>query len=233
MIYVKVFDIPYHEEGYFLERRNRFLGIVDVNGENEEVHVRDPGRLEELLYHGNKVLLAKANNPNRKTSWDLIAAEYEENWILVNSGFHPMVARWALENHAVNPFGVTDGWQGEKKLGTSRIDFFTETEEGELWVEVKGCTMAIDGKALFPDAPTSRGTKHLRELIKVVEKGHRAGLLILVFRQDAKCFSPYEERDPDFAAAFKDAMDAGVEVHPLKFFYHGNELMYKGTIPIY
>lgn len=228
---MKVFDIPYDKECIFQERKNRFLGIVDIEGKNEEVHVRDPGRLEELLFTGNKVLLAKADDPNRKTSWDLIAAEYEDNWILVNSGFHPRIARWVLENDKVNPFGMTDGWRGEKKLGKSRIDFYNE-REGELWVEVKGCTLAMDGKALFPDAPTTRGTRHVRELINAIEKGKRAGLLILVFRSDAECFSPYEERDPDFTAAFREAMEVGVEVHPLKLIYQETSLFYKGEIPI-
>ncbi len=228
---MKVFDIPYDKEGIFLERKNRFLGIVDVNGENEKVHVRDPGRLEELLYPGSEVMLSKARDPNRKTAWDLVAAKYHNEWVLVNSGFHPQIARWALESETVNPFGITEGWQGEKKLGASRIDFYNE-QEGVLWVEVKGCTLAMDGKALFPDAPTTRGTRHVRELIKAVESGKRAGLLILIFRSDAVCFSPYEERDPDFAAAFRKALEVGVEVYPLGFMYKEHKLFYKGKIPI-
>ncbi len=230
--FMKILEIPHHSEGIFLERKNRFLGIVDIDGKTEKVHVRDPGRLEELLYPGNKVLLGKADNPARKTSWDLIAARFQEEWVLVNSGFHPQIARFVLENEKINPFGITDGWQGEKALGKSRIDFFTETEEGELWVEVKGCTLAIDGKALFPDAPTTRGTRHVRELISAVEKGHRAGLLILVFRSTAKCFSPYEERDPDFAAAFREAIDKGVEVHPLGFTYEDGDIYYRGKLTV-
>lgn len=229
---LKVLDIPYHEEGTLLERKNRFLGMVDVKGETEKVHVRDPGRLEELLYPGNRVLISKANNPNRKTSWDLIAARYGEDWVLVNSGFHPRIARWVLENPKLDPYGTTQDWQQEKKLGDSRIDFFTKTEGRELWVEVKGCTLAVDGKALFPDAPTTRGTRHVRELIKVVERGDRAGLLILVFRPDAKCFSPYRKRDPEFAAAFQEAVDAGVEVRPLVFSYENRCLHYRGPLTL-
>ncbi len=229
---VKVMDIPIDAEGTFVERKNRFLGIVDIHGEDSKVHVRDPGRLEELLYPGNRVLLAKASRPNRKTSWDLIAARYEDEWVLVNSGFHPQIARWVLENEKIDPFGITDGWQGEKKLGDSRIDFFNDTEVCELWVEVKGCTLAMGGRALFPDAPTTRGTRHVRELINAVEEGHRAGLLILVFRSSAECFSPYEERDPDFAAAFREAVDAGVEVRPIRFSYEKGRLYYNGKLTV-
>ncbi|MFO8109875.1 MAG: DNA/RNA nuclease SfsA [Thermoplasmata archaeon] len=229
---MQVMDICIDAEGAFVERKNRFLGIVDIHDKNSKVHVRDPGRLEELLYPGNRVLLAKAADPNRKTAWDLIAARYEDEWVLVNSGFHPQIARWVLENEKIDPFGITDGWQGEKTLGNSRIDFFTETEVCELWVEVKGCTLAMGGKALFPDAPTTRGTRHVRELIKIVEKGHRAGLLILVFRSGAKCFSPYQERDPDFAASFREAVDAGVEVRPICFSYENGGLYYKGRLNV-
>ncbi len=231
MMPVKIMDIPYDAEGIFVRRNNRFLSTVEVDGERVRVHVRDPGRLEELLFPENDVLLARADKSGRKTSWDLIAANYDRRWVLVNSGFHRKIAFRVLTNPKLSPSTTTDGWKAEKRLGESRIDFLNDGEV-KIWLEVKGCTFAIDGKALFPDAPTTRGTRHVRELIGAVEGGDRGVLLILIFRQDAECFSPYEDRDPDFARAFLDALDVGVEVYPLKFIYKEHSLFFQGQIPI-
>ncbi len=230
---IPVFDLTYDVSGTFIKRDNRFLATVDIGKRGRvKVHVRDPGRLEEILYRGNQVLLSEANNPNRKTEWDLIAGRVENMWILINSGFHRRIARWILNNSDVNPFTIDEGWQAEKKLGESRIDFLNENDGKKFWVEVKGCTLAKNNIALFPDAPTTRGTKHLNELTDAVKKGDKAGLMILVFRSDAKCFLPHTRRDPAFTDAFWEAVDAGVKVYPLRFRYDSRTLYYEREIPI-
>ncbi len=228
----KLLEVPSDAEGTFLERKNRFLGIVEVDGKEEKVHVRDPGRLEEILYPENDVLLEKAKKKDRKTDWTLLAGKVNENWIFVNSGYHREIAENILNMPELSPFGEIKGYEAEKKLGESRIDFLLEKEEEKIWLEVKGCTLAQDNIALFPDAPTERGRRHVDELIKALEEGFEASLLFLVFRPGARCFAPHEEQDPEFSKVFREAQKAGVDVHALKLRYDGGAVYYLKEIPI-
>lgn len=228
----RLLKIHHDETGKFIERPNRFLGIVDTGNEVVKVHIRDPGRLEELLYEGNDVRIARASGKKRKTAWDLIAARYDDSWVLVNSGFHRDIAEKILHEPKLNPIGITEGWEAEKVLGRSRIDFFNSGEGRNIWLEVKGCTLAIDGKALFPDAPTLRGTKHLMELTELVDRGERAVVFILVFRDDAHSFAPFEGRDPDFARAFREAVEVGVKVYPIRLSYEDGHIYYRDMLKI-
>jgi len=234
---IKVIDIGSDTAGLFVSRENRFLGIVDIGTANDEemvlVHIHDPGRLEEILYPGNKVLLRKASgNDDRKTSWDLLAGFVDSDWILVNSSFHRQISQWALER-GILPF--THGYDSirpETMLGKSRIDFLLEGDSGRMWVEVKGCTLLAGETALFPDAPTARGTRHLRELIDAVETGDRAALIILVFAPGAREFSPNAQMDIKFTKAFWDAVEIGVDVYPLLFYLRSGELFYEAILPL-
>ena len=233
---VPVLEIPCDAEGIFLERPNRFLGIVDIlllgEKNDEKVHVHDPGRLEELLYPGNRVLLRRAGGKNRKTKWDLIAARYEDEWILVHSGYHRAISEWVLGSD-FSPFGEAMEIQPEVTVGHSRLDFvITDPEGNEIGVEVKGCTLALDGVALFPDAPTERGRRHIETLMEMIEGEKKAGLLILVFRRDAKFFLPNEATDPKFAEVFRSGIERGVMVHPLLFSYDGEMVYYEGAVPV-
>ena len=109
-----------------------------------------------------------------------------------------------------------------------------EKDDGKkIWVEVKGCTLAVDGVALFPDAPTKRGTRHLCHLMEAKEGGAESAILILVFRPDARCFAPNSETDPEFSKTFFSAIDAGVEVYPILFQYKDSIVHYLGKIPLY
>ena len=230
----KLMDITHDEEAIFLSRENRFLGRVKLKstGEIHDVHVRDPGRLEEILYQGNEVLIRKADNPNRKTGYDLIAGKVKDNWILVNSGFHRQITEIILEDEMLSPFCKIDSYTAEQQLGKSRIDFLLEKHGEKIWLEVKGCTLAIDGTALFPDAPTTRGKRHIEELISAEENGDRAALIFLIFRPDAECFRPYEKRDPDFSRTFWKAVEEGVDVYAVQLEYENGALYYKGQIPV-
>jgi sugar fermentation stimulation protein A len=235
----KVMDITWDAKGTFIERPNRFLGIVDITSPKShkkkkvKVHVHDPGRLKELLYPKNKVLLRKATNPNRKTKWDLIAAKYEKEWILTHSGFHREIAQWVIENPKVSPFGKVKKIEAEVGFKNSRLDFLLTKKNGRrTWVEVKGCTLAIDGVALFPDAPTLRGARHLEHLIDIVKKGDEASIIILVFRHDSRCFAPKEDTDENFARIFRKAVKVGISAYPLLFNYDGSSLRYLGNIPL-
>ncbi len=234
-----VMEIPWDAQGTFKKRPNRFLGIVDitkprkVKAIGEKVHVHDPGRLKELLYQGNQVLLRKAQNANRMTKWDVIAARYEKDWVLVHSGYHREIAEWVIGNEKVSPFGKVKTVRAEVRFGESRLDFLLTRKNGkEIWVEVKGCTLAENGIALFPDAPTKRGARHLKSLISAKKRGSQSAIVILVFRKDAKCFAPNEKTDPDFSRIFHKALGIGVEVYPVLFQYEDGGIYYLKKIPI-
>jgi sugar fermentation stimulation protein A len=231
-----VLDIPWDAEGIFVSRDNRFLGTVDVTGpvnlKGEKVHIHDPGRLKEILYAGNSVLLRRAENGKRKTGWDLIAGKVGDIWVLVNSAYHRKIAEWVLEKELLSPLKNIDTIRPEQKFGDSRLDFLLWRGDERIWVEVKGCTLVEDGVALFPDAPTLRGKRHLEELIKAVEDGDSGMVLILVFRPDAGCFKPNRETDPAFAETFGMAVKKGVLVCPVVFGYEEGKLYYSSQIPL-
>lgn len=221
---VTVLHIDWDVEAVFLSRPNRFVGIVDIGGKEEKVHVHDPGRLEELLYPGNRVLLKRAEKPGRKTRWDLIASWYEGQWVFTNSGYHRQIS----ENIVRRLF--SGEIKAEVTVGHSRLDFVVKDGENITGIEVKGCTLTENGVALFPDAPTERGRKHLETLISMMKEGKKAVLLILVFRKDSRCFAPNERTDPKFAETFGRAVEKGLMVRPVLLEYDGRDVWWKGEI---
>jgi sugar fermentation stimulation protein A len=232
-----ILNIPVDATGLFKERPNRFSGIVDIETptpvKGEMVHVHDPGRLRELLYPGNRVLLRKMDNPKRKTRWDIIAAAYDDMWVLVNSVYHRHISEKILSTSSINPLGSFVEKKAEVTWGHSRLDFVLTKKTGtRTWIEVKGCSLTIDGVALFPDAPTVRGTRHLETLIDITKQGEEAALIILVFRRDSSCFMPKADTDPDFAETFYKAMQCGVRVYPMVFDFSEGVLCYTKSIKV-
>jgi sugar fermentation stimulation protein A len=223
-------------EGIFIERPNRFLAIVEIdeNGvrKQEKVHVHDPGRLIDILYPGNSVLLRKATNPKRKTAWDMIAGKSGDNWILINSAFHRQISTWVLENDIVDFLSGSDSILPEKKYGDSRLDYLLLKDNKKTWIEVKGCTLAEGKISSFPDAPTTRGKRHLEELIKAKNEGHDAAVLILAFRPEAECFTANGKIDPAFAETFNRALETGVKVFPLLFSFKDGTICYHSQLPL-
>ena len=235
-----VLDIPLDAEGILVSRPNRFLGIVDIvnplGPKSEKVHIHDPGRLTDILYPGNHVLLKKAKGKNRKTEWDLIAGKAGDNFVLTHSGYHRQISMWVLENKIIQSLANTEKILPEQVFGESRLDYLLKVVGHRTWVEVKGCTLAENGRAMFPDAPTIRGRRHVEELIKGVHSGDKAIMLVLVFRQESQCFGAHEKIDPDFAAAFEHALKEGVQVHPLVFTFRADgdrgHVQYCGKLPL-
>jgi sugar fermentation stimulation protein A len=223
-----VFNIVPDAKGIFLKRINRFLGEVIINGERELAHIHDPGRLEELLYKNNRVLLKKYNKEGRKTQWEIISAYYKKKWVFINSKFHRIISENILRDEEISPFGNIEEIKPEVYAGKSRIDYLLKDARGNIWVEVKGCTLEREGIALFPDAPTERGRRHIEELKNLVLKGDRASLLILIFHPEVKCFAPNKERDPKFANSYFEAINYGVEVHPAILEYNAKSVIFKG-----
>ena len=198
----------------FISRPNRFIANVDINGVPTVVHVKNTGRCKELLIPGCAVYLEKAENPERKTPYDLVAVEKDGGIINIDSQAPNKVVKEWLESQ-----GIYSKIQPEYKYGNSRIDFYMEKESAKdtpskslFLMEVKGCTLFRDGIGYFPDAPTERGAKHLRELAGAVKEGYHTSVAFVIQGEGIREVRPNAETDPEFAKAFYEAKKAGVEI---------------------
>jgi sugar fermentation stimulation protein A len=193
-------------EGIFIDRPNRFIANVEINGKKTVCHVKNTGRCKELLISGTKVYLQHSDNPSRKTEFDLIAVEKGNILINIDSA----APNKAAAEYIRKIFGENAVIKQEVKYGTSRIDFFIESN-GEKWfIEVKGVTLEQNGRAYFPDAPTLRGVKHLNELCAAVKEGYRACALFIIQMKGVSAFSPNNVTHPEFGKALKRAAESGV-----------------------
>jgi len=152
--------------------------------------------------------------------------------IPVHSGYHRRISEEILRNEKASPFGRVDEIKAEARYEDSRLDFLVIKGGDKTWVEVKGCTLESEGIALFPDAPTKRGRKHLETLIELRKKGYGAAIILLIFRREAKCFMPNEGVDSKFAETFYDAMDAAVSIHALRLIYEKGIVYLNGEMPV-
>ena len=195
-------------EAVFLDRPNRFIAHILLNGQKQVCHVKNTGRCRELLQKGARVYCQRSSNPSRKTKYDLIAVEKGERLINMdaqapNKAFAEWVLRFDPTATAVH---------SEYRFGQSRLDFCLETPKGLHLVEVKGVTLEENGHVRFPDAPTERGVKHLHELIHAVELGHQATAFFVIQMAEVLDFSPNDVTHPAFGAALRQAKAAGVGV---------------------
>ncbi len=203
---MKLFDLKNLgklEKAKFIERPNRFVGLCNINGDIKKCHIADSGRLKEILTEDRELLVVK-NPPGMKTDYKVVAAKMEDGWILLNTSFHSKIGRKAIEKGVLG--FVPKKIRPEVKFGSSRLDYLIDDK---IFVELKGSNLLIDEKCLFPDAPTSRGKRHVEELIGAVEKGYEAIILFMLLRK-CKCFEPNSRLDPDFAEAFHKALKKGV-----------------------
>ncbi len=217
--------------GKLIDRPNRFTLKVKINGKIELAHLRDPGRLGELIKENRMVLLRKREKII-KTKYEVLAIDYEGFWVFTNSGYHSDIVEEEIINGEIPELRDCEIKQREVKIGNSRIDFLLDCNGHETFLEVKGCTLVIDKVALFPDAPTKRGTKHVRELIGLRKKGYRTIVFFAIMRPDAEIFSPNGHTDPDFTKALKDSVNHGVEILAYKFSFDGDELRIISNVPI-
>lgn len=197
----------------FLKRPNRFIAHCELDGEIVAAHVRNTGRLKELLVPGAKVFLQKSDNSSRKTGYSLISVCKGEELVNIDSTAPNRVVFEALKEGRLLLPGLPDLTlvKQEAKFGESRFDFYLEAGDKKAFVEVKGVTLELDNVALFPDAPTERGTRHVEELIKAKEEGFEAYLLFIL-QMRGKFFSPHTKMHPRFAEAVKKASEKGVHV---------------------
>ncbi len=222
-------DLKYSEvcEAKFIERPNRFIARVLLEGKELTVHVKNTGRCRELLIPGCTVYLEKAANPERKTPYDLIAVEKDGRIINIDSQApNAVVKEWLLG------LGTYDKVQPEYKYGNSRIDFYMEKGDERFLMEVKGCTLFRDGVGYFPDAPTERGAKHLRELTGALKEGYKTIVAFVIQGEGISEVRPNEETDPEFAKAFHEAKNAGVEILHLPCALSADELIINDNISI-
>ena len=195
--------------GVFRARPNRFIAHVEINGKLEVCHVKNTGRCRELLPEGAKVWCAVADNPNRKTKYDLITVQKGDRLINMDSQA-PNIA--AGEWLASGGLGEISDLRAEVSRGDSRFDFSFTKDAKTCYLEVKGVTLENDGVCAFPDAPTQRGAKHLKELSRLAEEGYGAYVLFVVQMADVKYLRPNDGTDPAFADALRQAAKAGVTV---------------------
>ncbi|MEE9592282.1 MAG: DNA/RNA nuclease SfsA [Thermoplasmata archaeon] len=198
-------------EAAFEERLNRFLVRVDRAGRTTLCHLPNPGRLLELLQPGAPVLLDRRSRQGRKTEYDLVAVRKGEVWVSVDTRLPNRAVRAWLTEGVLPEFRGYSSIHPEVVLGESRLDFLLRNGR-ECYLEVKSCTLVEDGNALFPDAPTARGTRHVETLARAGEEGFRACILFVVQRPDARRFRPRDKTDPVFGKALREAQATGVEV---------------------
>ena len=195
--------------GIFRSRPNRFIARIEINGKEEICHVKNTGRCRELLPAGAKVWCVDAQSPARKTRYDLVAVEKGQRLINMDSQAPNAAAGEWLQNGGL---GEIENLRPESRHGDSRFDFSFTKDGKPCFLEVKGVTLETDGVCAFPDAPTQRGSKHLRELTGLAHAGFGAYILFVIQMADVVCLYPNDTTDPGFGAALREAADAGVQV---------------------
>lgn len=219
------------KKGIFLHRPNRFIAQVEIDGHIETIHVKNTGRCRELLIPGVTVYLEESGNPNRKTRFDLIAVEKGPLLINMDAQAPNQVFREWAQSGAFRPDLAL--LRPETTWGKSRFDFYWEGGGKKGFVEVKGVTLEVDGLALFPDAPTERGVKHLEELIACRQEGYEAAMCFVVQMSGMTAFSPNESTHPAFGDALRRARAAGVELLAYTCRVAPNQLSLDAPLPIY
>ncbi len=198
------------KKGIFLSRPNRFIAHIEIDGISQVCHVKNTGRCKELLTDRARVFVNESNNPSRKTKYDLISVYKGETLINMDSQVpNKVFYEWLLKG---NLFGEGAYIKPEFKYGNSRLDFYAENGGQKNLIEVKGVTLEKNGIAMFPDAPTQRGIKHIEELIGAVKNGYNAYIAFIIQMKGIKEFTPNYETHREFGEALKRASKAGIRI---------------------
>ena len=216
--------------GKFIARPNRFIAHVEIAGREEIVHVKNTGRCKELLLPGVTVYVQHFPEGKRKTKYDLIAVEKQNILINMDSQApNKVVQEWLV---AKEPFGKITYLKPECKHGDSRFDFYLETAERKMFIEVKGVTLEEKGVVMFPDAPTERGVKHAQELRHCLEQGYEAVVIFVVQMEGMRYFTPNRRTHAAFAEALERAEGCGVKILALTCAVTPDSLTINGAIPV-
>lgn len=198
-------------EARFLARPNRFIAHIEVNGQEEVCHVKNTGRCKELLFPGCTIFVQHHDNEKRKTKYSLIAVKKGELLINMDSQApNKVVQEWLQEKQQ---FGEMVLLKPEYTYGDSRFDFYLETASKKMFIEVKGVTLEEDGVVKFPDAPTERGVKHVRELAELVQEGYECAIIFVVQMSGMKYFTPNWQTHAEFGEVLCEAKCAGVQIY--------------------
>ena len=217
--------------GIFLERPNRFIAIVDIQGQRETVHVKNTGRCRELLIPGTEVILEKSDNPARKTAYDLVCV-YKGNRLINMDSQSPNKAAFEwVQSGSLFPEKVQV--KAEQVYGNSRFDLYVCSEKRKAFIEVKGVTLEENNTARFPDAPTARGVKHLEELIRCMEDGYEAYLLLVIQMKGISRFEPNWNIHREFGETLLKAEKAGVHILAYDCLVGPDHMEIQDPVPVY
>ena len=196
----------------FIDRQKRFIAYVELDDKVETVHVKNTGRCKELLLPGSDVILVKTDNPARKTQYDLVAV-YKDGlgWVNIDSQAPNQVVKEWL-NNSPELFKNITLLKPEYTYGKVRVDFYLECASRKIFIEVKGCTLELNGIGYFPDAPTERGVRHLGELTEAAGKGYECYIAFVISMPGVRKVLPNMKTHPEFGTALATAMEAGVKV---------------------
>ena len=214
--------------GKLIRRYKRFLADVELeSGEVVVAHTTNSGSLKSCIVPGAPVTLSPANNPKRKTkyTWEMI--KIRDTWVGINTNVANDLAEELLKNNIINGLPEFTLVKREVKFSDSRFDFYCETEDDKYFIEVKNVTYREGDYALFPDARTTRGLKHLNTLVEAIDNGYKAAMIYIIQRDDTKIFAPAKEIDPDYAKALKRVHKAGVEIFPVQMKVSPEEIRFK------
>lgn len=200
-------------DGIFLERPNRYLAKVKIDGKEVQAHVPDPGRLPGLMIPGRRVRLIYNPGPKRKTDHTLALVRHGSIWVSVFPVFANRLVGNALGENKISCLEGFEGFAAEVKVGGSRLDFKLEYPEGSAYVEVKSVSLVEKSVGKFPDAPTERGRKHLQELILLKKKGNRSVVVFVSQRSDTRSIASNDDIDPQFGEWLRKAHKKGVELY--------------------
>jgi len=201
--------------GRFIRRLNRFVALVETQGREERVHVRNSGRLRELLRPGRRVLLDPAATLGRQTRFTLAVVRLPSGFVSADAHLPNALVAEGLRSHSITGLAGHRLLRREPPLGKGRADFLLARGGRQCLLEVKSVTLVQDGVALFPDAPTIRGRTHLEHLIAARQQGLAAVVLFVIQRADVHAFAPNRLADPEFCATLRSAIRAGVRVQAL------------------
>lgn len=216
--------------GRFLDRPNRFIARVEIDGQPQTVHVKNTGRCKELLVPGAAVYLEGNAAPNRKTAWDLVAVEKRERLINMDSQAPNRVfGEWVRTEKFLPNVTLV---RPETKFGDSRFDFYVEADGKRHFIEVKGVTLEENSIVRFPDAPTLRGVKHLEELIRAHEQGYESWVCFVIQMADVVRFEPNDATHPAFGDALRRAEQTGVHLLALECAVTPDRLEIRKPVPI-
>jgi sugar fermentation stimulation protein A len=220
-------------EAGFLRRENRFACLVELEGSKERVYLPNSGRLNSLLFPGQAVFLAERSSPSRRTRYDLVMTILNRKLVSVDARVPGELVYQALCQRGLPQFGDYSSIQREVAFGGSRLDFLLSNHLPQCFLEVKSVTLVQRGKALFPDAPTLRGRRHLKSLTWAKKEGYEAAIVFVIQREDAASFSPNDAVDAEFGHTLRAAQLQGVDVYAYRCKVSPGEIELAEQVPIH